>query len=199
MRKLFFIITLLLTLVSYDSRGQRKLKEMDSDKQAQKDEMADEGKEPWTDKISYGGNIGATFGTGFSSVLLQPLAFYSITEKTMAGAGFTYIYWSQKYTYAGKTETFSDNVYGLNLFARQVLFDPLFIHAEYNPLNFTFFNYQTLQEERIWQNAFYLGGGLQQRFNDRGGYYIMLLYDVMWDANRSFYPTPYDIRMGFYF
>jgi hypothetical protein len=200
MQKHFFRILILVCLFHQQVLAQRKMKQMDSDKQAQEDEMSKQESSSWKDKISFGGNLGASFGSDFASVLLQPLVFYRITEKTMVGGGFTYIYWSQKYMNSlGKTDTYTDNVYGLNLFARQVIFNPLFVHAEYNPMNFTLYNYQTRSEQRVWQQAFYIGGGFQQKMSERGGYYFMVLYDVLWNANKSFYPSPYDIRMGFYF
>ncbi len=196
---LCFSVCLLFFGVQH-AQAQRKLKQMDADKQKEEDKYKEDTKQPLSERFSYGGNIGAQFGTGYSSFLLQPLVFFKAAEKTTLGGGFTYSYWSQKYTGAGgRTETYSDNVLGLNLFARQTLFEPLFVHVEYNPINFTLYDYVTRKEERIWHHAFYVGGGLNQRFSGKGGYYIMLLYDVAWNANRTFYPTPYDMRMGFYF
>lgn len=183
-----------------DAQAQRKLKQMDSEKQEEDEKYKDESKEPLSERFSYGGNVGASFGTGYQSYLLQPLVFFRAAPKTILGGGFTYAYWSQKLTVApGKTETFSDNVYGFNLFARQTIFDPLFAHVEYNPMNFTLYNYATRAEERIWHHAMFVGGGLNQRFSERGGYYIMILYDLAYNANRTYYQNPYDIRMGFYF
>ena len=95
--------------------------------------------------------------------------------------------------------TVSDHAYGLNLFARQQLFDPAFVHIEYMPMNFTVLNRNTGQEKREWVNSFYLGGGINQRFTDRGGIYILVLYDVLYNAERSFRLSPLDVRTGFYF
>lgn len=187
-------------MVVPDVYAQRKLKQMDSEKQEQEDQTRYDSKQPLSERFKFGGNVGAQFGTGYMSILLQPLVFFEAAEKTIVGGGLTYMYWSQKYQVAGgKSETYTDNVYGFNLFARQTLFGPLFVHAEYNPMNFTLFNQVTRQEERIWHHAMYVGGGINQRFSGGGGYYIMLLYDVAYNSNRTFYPTPYDIRMGFYF
>lgn len=196
------IITILVCVFVFQpsAHAQRKLKQMDSEKQEEEDKYKDDTKPSLAERFSYGGNIGAQFGTGYTSFLIQPLVFFKVAEKTTVGGGFTYSYWSQKYQVAGnKTETYSDNVFGLNLFARQTLFGPLFAHVEYNPINFTLYDYVARTEERIWHHALYVGGGINQRFGNGGGYYIMVLYDLAYNANRTFYPTPYDIRMGFYF
>ncbi len=195
-----FCLVICLLLGVERTYAQRKLKQMDSEKQEAAEEERKDTKEPLSERFSYGGNIGMQFGSGYMSFLIQPLVFFKAAEKTTLGGGFTYSYWSQKYTNAGgKTDTYTDNVLGLNLFARQTLFDPVFLHVEYNPINFTLYDYVSRTEERVWHHALYVGGGLNQRFSGGGGYYIMLLYDLVWDANRTFYPTPYDIRMGFYF
>jgi hypothetical protein len=189
-----------LFLSNYQANAQRKIKEMDSDKEKEKQELKSQSDNTFMDKVSFGGNVGATFGNQFTAVLAQPLLFYRLKENTMLGGGFTYIYLSQTVPVSANTNRkISDNVIGLNVFARQQLFNPLFVHAEYNPMNFSTYNRFGQKDGRMWANALYLGGGLQQRFSDRGGYYFMALYDVLWDVNRSFYGTPFDFRVGFFF
>jgi hypothetical protein len=191
------MLLLLALLVGLNVQAQRELKEMDADREQERQRARSN--HDWMEKVRFGGNIGASFGSSFSSVLLQPMVFYQLTEKSMPGIGVTYIYWSQKYQVSPtRTESFSDNVFGFNAFFRQVLFEQVFAHAEYNPMNFTRYNPNTRSESRVWQHALYLGGGLQQEAG-RGGFYFMALYDVLWNANSSFYPTPWDFRMGFYF
>jgi hypothetical protein len=200
MKKQIIFIFVLTSVFVLPLQAQRRMKQMDPDKQEAEDRAKAYETTPWYDKISYGGNIGAAFGSGYSSILVQPMLFYRFTDKTMAGAGVTYYYWSQKYILGnGQTTTFKDNAYGVNLFARQILFDPIFAHIEFNPMNFTYYDRFNGDQKRIWKNAFYIGGGMQQKFSERGGYYIMLLYDVLWDKDRSFYPIPYDLRIGFFF
>ncbi len=184
------------------------MKQMDSDKQAREDEARSYEQKTFKERLLFGGNFWLSFGSQYSQVYVQPMVGYMVTNKFIAGGGFTYIYWKQEYIYAsGQKITFSDNIYGLNLFGRHTLFGPLFAHAEYQPMNFTSHNLNGA-EKRIWTNALYLGGGINQSFGKKGsGAYIMLLYDVLWrdrDPNpaafdRSFRPTPYDIRFGLFF
>lgn len=184
------------------------MKKMDADKQAQDDDARAYEKKPWTERLLYGGNFSLAFGSQSAMFYIQPLIGYKVTDNFIAGTGFTYIYWKQEYVFSNnQTLTLSDNIYGLNLFARHTLFGPMFAHAEYQPMNFTSHNYYG-DEKRIWTNALYLGGGINQSFGESGsGAYIMLLYDVLWrtrDANpaafdRSFKATPLDIRFGLFF
>lgn len=203
MIRLFCLIglqTLCLILFQTTAYGQRKIKDMDADKEAAKNEDKINNTGRWQDNISFGGNLGGSLFNGGGFLLLQPMAFYKVAKNTTAGAGITYIYWRQQIPLTNGTSlNFSDNVFGLNLFGRQQLFDPVFLHVEYNPMNFTLYNPFTRDETRTWVNAFYVGGGIIQRSSAGGGYYIMGLYDLLWNAERSFYPRPIDIRFGFFF
>jgi hypothetical protein len=207
-KQLFISLFFMLVLVS-PVLSQRRMKQMDSDKQAQEDEVKSYEQQSWKDKMVYGGNFWLAFGSASSMVYLQPLVGYKVTENFTAGGGFTYIYWKQQYFFSNnQTITLTDNIYGLNMFARHNLFGPIFAYAEYQPMNFTSYNY--LQEsKRIWSNSLFLGGGINQSFGKSGsGAYILLLYDVLWSErdqtnprafDKSFRPSPFDIRFGLFF
>ncbi len=181
---------------------------MDADKQAKEDEAKSYEKKPLSERLVYGGNFWLGFSSTSAQVYVQPLVGYKVTDNFLAGGGFTYIYWKQEYLLSNnQTITFSDNIYGPNFFARHTIFGPLFAQAEYQPMNFTSHNLLN-ESKRIWTNAFYVGGGINQSFGKSGsGAYILLLYDVIWrnrDPNpaafdRSFRPTPFDIRFGLFF
>jgi hypothetical protein len=209
MRNYLLILVTFFCLEPFQSFAQRNLKDMDADKQAQKDRFRDENGENWRDKIGFGGNFTGGFGSGSAYLLLQPQVFYRVLPRTLVGVGVTYIYWSQKYINynTNQSTTFSDNAFGLNLFARQTLFGPIFGHAEYMPLNFTSYN-RFGNEKRVWGHSLYLGGGYSSATNQRAGAYILILYDVLWaqddlsDPNaysKTFYASPWNIRLGFMF
>jgi hypothetical protein len=208
MRK-FFIIGLILGTFSLPVTAQRKLKDMDSDKESQKDRFRDDENGSWKDKISFGGNLTGGIGNGSAFFLIQPQVFYRVLPKSMVGAGITYIYWSQKYIdyTTNQAITLSDNAYGLNLFARQTLFGPIFAHVEYMPINFTAYN-RYGDQKRVWGNSLYLGGGYSNATNQKSGVYILLLYDVLWQQDdlsdpktytKTFYASPWNFRIGFMF
>ncbi|MES2691809.1 MAG: hypothetical protein V4658_15505 [Bacteroidota bacterium] len=186
--------------------AQRKVEQIDPEKQAEKaaqQQQADRDKASgpkWYDNVSFGGNLGGGLGSGGAFFMVQPMAFYRITESTMAGLGISYYYWSQDYINSlNQKSTISDNAYGFNIFARQKLFDPVFVHAEYMPLNFKVYNQQSNEINREWVSSLYIGGGINQEISDRSAIYLVVLYDVLYDANRSFRGSPVDIRTGIYF
>ncbi len=181
--------------------AQRKVEQIDPEKEeVQKSKPTPTKKNQWKEKISYGGNVGALFGNTGSLITLQPMALYRFTDNTFFGAGVSYYYWQLKYTNSlNQVQTVSDNAYGLNLFARQQLFDPLFAHVEFMPMNFKVYEPSGNDFKRQWVGSFYVGGGINQRFSDRGGYYIMFLYDLLYNETRSFRVSPVDLRTGFYF
>jgi hypothetical protein len=41
----------------------------------------------------------------------------------------------------------------------------------------------------------FLGGGIRQQAG-RANIFIMMLYDVLYNPNRSFYSSPWQLRMG---
>ena len=209
MNKRFFLVVCSLLVLYNCSMAQRRMKQMDADKQAQQDEIKSYERKTWQEKMVYGGNFWLLFGSSYSQLYIQPLVGYKITEKFIAGGGFTYIYWKQQYSNGNnQTLSISDNIYGFNLFARHTLFGPVFAHAEYQPMNFTSHNW-LFESKRVWTNALYLGGGINQSFGKSGsGAYFMMLYDVLWqdrDPNnpaafdRSFRASPFDFRIGVLF
>jgi len=201
----------LMLLISTDLIAQRKIKQMDPQKeQLQKDAEASE-EVPLSERLTYGGNFWITFSNLYSQVYLQPLIGYKVNNDFIAGAGLTYIYWSQDFTYSSGGGTYktsiSDNIFGLNFFGRHRIIDPIFAHVEYQPMNFTSYNLY-LENKRIWTNALYLGGGINQSIGSSGsGAYFMVLYDVLWQDrspdpksfSKSFYMSPWSIRAGFLF
>ncbi len=204
-KKIFIIILLLCFVASANVYGQRKLEQLDPEKveeeqQVKKKEEEDKRMGPkWYDKVSFGGNIGGSFSNYGSFFTVQPMAFYRFTDMTLVGAGLTYYYWSRDYISALGTVNISDNAYGANIFARQVLFESVFAHAEYMPLNFKVYNTTTADINREWVSAFYLGGGINQPISERANVYFLVLYDLLHDPNRSFRNSPLDFRSGFYF
>ncbi len=207
MMRLIFMFGLIATCSTFNQvLAQRKVEQIDPEKKEEEQKQKEEKErskateEKFTDKLSFGGNIALWFGNTGGFFAAQPTVFYRFNEETMFGTGVTYYYWERTFALSGnRTQKVSDNAYGLNLFARRQLFEPLFLQAEYMPMNTSVYNFQTNELSRQWVGSFLLGGGINQPISERSGYYIVLLYDVLWDENRSFMPSPIDIRTGFYF
>lgn len=153
------------------------------------------------DRTRFGGNAGVQFGT-FTFINVSPRMFYLVTEKWWVGTGLTFIY-SKDNTNYGVTipnQYRQQFVYGLNLFTTYQLIGPVFVQAEYEPLNFER-TYQTgpgeYFEDRLWVNNLFLGGGLSQPMG-RGAIFLSVLYNVTWSStsDNMFYSSPWVFRIG---
>ena len=185
--------------------AQRKVEQIDPEKteeakQKQEQQEKEKAQGPkWSDKLSYGGNVGAYFSSGGSLVNLQPTLFYRFTDNTIGGIGGSYYYWSRTYATGTGNQTYSDYALGYNIFARQILLDGIFAHAEYMPLNYNVYDPSTRKISKQWVDAFLVGAGTNSTTSKRSGFYFAVLYDLLYDANKSLSATPLHIRTGFYF
>lgn len=164
------------------------------------------------DRWRFGGNLGLGFGT-YTYVNLAPRAYYLAKPNLGFGGGVSWYYWSDNRdippTYLNyKT---SGNTWGVSLLSfvtpfadvADGLLSQITLHAEYEPLNFEvykgyFDNGSGGREyvyEREWVHSMLLGGGLRQQAG-RANIFILVLYDVLYDVNRSFYSSPWVIRIG---
>lgn len=206
-RKVFLVLGVLLLWYS-EGLAQRKIKQIDEEKREKEETAKNYDRTSFWDKVRFGGNLGGGFGSGMSAFLIQPQAFYMVNDNFMTGVGFTYYYWSREYTYAngsGSVE-YSDHSYGPNLFGRHRLFDGFFAQAEYSAMNFKSFN-DFGETKRIWNHALFLGPGFVQEMG-RGGTYIFVLYDILYNPDdfgnpstfaRNYRASPWDVRIGFFF
>ncbi|MFN5921620.1 MAG: hypothetical protein ACK45I_09990 [Bacteroidota bacterium] len=186
--------------------AQRKIKEVDPQRKNESSAPANE-KEAFKDRLLFGGNAWMSFGTNFSLFLLQPQVAYRVNNSLMTGIGGTYMHLRESYVISGKNYVFTDNIFGINLFARQNIAGPVFAYTEYAPTNFNSFN-SFGDRKRVWGHALNIGGGYSQSFNGAGAY-IIVLYVVLWqqvystnDPNsyaRSLRLSPWDIRFGVLF
>ena len=201
--KIVMIIGLLMILIS-PIYAQRRFQKMDSDKQQKEDDIKKNETQPWTEKIKYGGAISGGFSNVYSMFFVQPWVGYQINNRVMPGIGVTYIYEAQtaiNYS-TGQQFTVSDNIFGLNLFSKVQVVGPFTLYAEYAPINFTTYNLYC-ETQKIWDQQFYIGGGLYQKHS-----YVLILYDLLWQQwdqtnpsnfNPNFKLSPIDFRIGFVF
>ena len=147
--------------------------------------------EKFKDKLFFGGGIGLQFGS-VTQIEIAPLVGYRVTERFQPGVSLTYSYYSNK----NYTPTLNYYTYGGSAFLRFFLFEGLFAQAEAEALNVEAY-YSPTQSERIWIGNYLIGGGYFQKIGNRGGMYILAL----WNLNQTQY-TPYSnpvIRIGFAF
>src|SRR5262245_2890044 len=89
---------------------------------------------PFKERIVTGGGMGLGFGANQDFISLSPIIGYAFTKKFVAGTGLTYQYTKYKDVYPNKDVT--TNNFGINPFARFTVYRGIFLHAEYEYLNY---------------------------------------------------------------
>lgn len=154
-------------------------------------------------RLVYGGNLQLNFGN-LTIIEVSPRVGYRVTEDLIAGLGtnFMYIGYRENYFYPG-SPSFDFTVWGGNVFTSYnvPIGLPVALQGEFEMLNFDVYNPQTFEEERQWVPALRFGGGYFQAINNRGGgVYLVALYDVLWDRDKSFNRgSPWTLRANFLF
>lgn len=141
------------------------------------------------DRIYFGGNVGAWFGST-TYLNLQPLVGFRVTENFSIGGGFTYNYYS--IDYGG--QKYSSTIYGSNTFARYLITENLFAQVGWDRLSVPNY-YSPIVNERAWIDNILVGGGYRQPFSDNGSFIAMIFYNIN-ETPLSPYPNPI-IQIGF--
>jgi len=177
------LITCLLLLILSNASAQLPLIERDQNQPTDR----------FIDHMYFGGTFGLQFGTQ-TYVELAPIIGYNFNPRLSGGLGLKYIYYKINDGYYN----YSSNLYGGGPFMRYVLFEGLFMHAEYEVLNMEVpeppYNiYYTRQNV----TSIFLGGGYTQMIGNRSSMNFLILYNI----NNSIY-SPYSnplFRIGFGF
>lgn len=178
MKNIVLITTLmLLGTVAYAQWGEEELSD----------------KPEWKERIFTGGGFGASFGSSYDYVSVSPLIGYRITQKLAGGLQVQYRYTNYKGYYS-----YSTNDFGLGPFLRYSLFGPIFLHAEYEYLNYQYLASANGEKFRKGFNSFLAGGGFFQPIGRRAGFYALALYNFSYkDTNTlSPYNSPLVLRVG---
>lgn len=146
------------------------------------------------DRMFFGGGLGMSFGTGYDFFSVSPIVGYKITDKLAGGLMFQYRFTNYK-TYTPSIKT---NDYGISPFLRYNVWGPLFLHAEYEYLNYEFPT-STTESIRIGFDSFMAGGGFFQPLGRNAGFYAMALYNFAYRSNSvdpQAYNSPWVLRAG---
>lgn len=150
---------------------------------------------------NFGGGGGLSFGT-VTYIMASPQVTYSLTNKILFGSSFTYIYnrtnWDKIYpTYGwGIVES---NIYGGSLFNEILVYKNFFSHIEYEVVNHYIFDSDISDIRKDWTPGFLIGGGIRQYIGEHSFAQITLLYDLLYDSNRSYYSSQLVPRVSFFF
>jgi hypothetical protein len=145
---------------------------------------------PPNERIIVGGGLGLGFGSYQDYIMISPSIGYLLTKKLMGGINLTYQY--NKYKYYSPAIT--SNSYGGGPFMRFMVYRGIFIHAEYEYLNYDLF------ETRADFNSVMAGGGFIQPIGNNAAFYLSVLYNFNYDTPNpnEYYPysSPWVIRAG---
>ena len=160
----------------------------------------------FTDKIFFGGGLGLQFGT-VTLIDISPVIGYRVTEKFETGLGFTYKYYRIKDYFFDYTNNIGydlkSNIIGGSIFARYHFLENVFVHTEYEMLNYSYDEFYdsggtVLSERRTAViNSIFVGGGYRQRISSGSYFFIMALWNLN-DSALSPYGNPI-LRMGVIF
>lgn len=148
-------------------------------------------------RVVFGGNFGASFGTYESLVALAPSVGYRFTEKLTLGAGVIYQYYGIKIPQYKINYNF--NNYGSRLYGTFQITESLIAHTELESLNLEYVNYNNSGipdgTNRRTINSWFVGGGYRQYISNKSTIDLMLLYNLN-ESTYSIYNNPL-IRVSF--
>jgi long-subunit fatty acid transport protein len=147
---------------------------------------------PSSSRWFFGGGIGASFGD-VDYVEIAPLIGYRVNPRISTGVG---VFW--RYRDDGRySPSVNTNDYGGSVFAEALVARPIFVHAEYEYVNY---EYPSASGGTVRDSAsnFYLGAGVFQPLGGNVGFYASALYNLSYDANdlSSPYDSPWAYRFG---
>lgn len=147
--------------------------------------------ESFTDRLKFGGNFGATFGT-VTYVNISPQVGYKVTDRFIPGISATYIYYK---------DPVNDpwNIYGGSIFARHFVSDEFFVQAELENLNVEYYDGFNFERKRRWISNQMVGAGYIQPLGGSSYFSVSAMYILNYSQNSQYnpYPQPLVIRAGF--
>lgn len=144
------------------------------------------------EKIFFGGGFGLQFGNA-TLIDISPIIGYKVFPRLGMGLGTSYKYYRIK-NYYGNDNHLTVNVGGGSLFARYLILDNIFAHAEYEKLIYKTKTFTSGTDIQVYSSAL-VGGGYRQMIGDRVSTNFMILWNLN-DTPDSPYTNPI-IRVGF--
>lgn len=146
---------------------------------------------PLKDRVYVGGGFGLGFTNTVDYVAVSPNLGYRITQRWSLGVGVSYQYRNYK-IYKLKT-----NDWGGSIFTRYRVFNPFFLHTEYEYINYDYINPTDLSKTRKGYSSILAGGGITQPITRNAVFVISALYNLTYsDLDPGPYNSPWNIRIG---
>jgi len=192
----------------YTSSGKAPgVKQRELDRRKKKDDKGFD-----ASRLVVGGTLGFGMGDKVLAFNIAPMVGYRITDKLAAGIGFGYQYYKQS-DFFEITNYDSNQVYyrdfkasmiSASVWARYLIFEKLFVHAEYEHNFFKYNHYEwnyvsneiSEMKENLDVPSVLLGVGYRQPIGSNASIYIMGFYDVL-QRDYSPYKGSIQPRIGF--
>lgn len=147
-------------------------------------------KSKFWERVSFGGGIGASFGSAYTDVSLSPAAMYRFNKYLGLGVGLQGSYVKVKGDrYDEELNNYNSWIYGGSVLG---LFNPvdeiqLSLELEQVRVNTTF-NYQDMPDfnKNFWNTALFFGAGYSAE-----NVTIGVRYNLLFDKNKSVYYEPF--------
>jgi hypothetical protein len=137
-------------------------------------------KPPLRERVYWGGSVVFSIGGDVTTIGVYPMIAYKLRPKWSVGleAGYEHVNYDN-------FDQSADN-YGGSVFTRYRVVPRMYLHAEYQMVNYEIFTSQTTSD-RDWVPFLLLGGGLSTMMRANTWAYVQVLFDVLQDNN-----SPYD-------
>ncbi|MGB1206754.1 MAG: hypothetical protein ACPG5B_13970 [Chitinophagales bacterium] len=152
---------------------------LSSDILAQKAKRPDSNNSTSEGRFFLEGSFGFNVNNNSTAILFSPLIGYKINNKLSSGGGPMFEYTSYRYN---QTDVYKNTTFGGRAFARYNVLDNLFVHGEYNIINYK----RYIDNKRIWESHLPVGGGYRQSLAGRSTINFMVLYDVLYNQDSDY-------------
>ncbi|RLD81211.1 MAG: hypothetical protein DRJ15_05060 [Bacteroidetes bacterium] len=149
-------------------------------------------------RLYIGGGLGFGISSYSTSLIVSPVVGYRLSPSFDVGSRFTYTY----YRYNDSPLKYSTNNFGLAGFVRYYLFffNDLFLHAEYEALNYEYAESIAPNGEiikvRNWVSGLFVGGGYRQWIGQNAFVGISVLWNILDDINTPYSNPIFRIGVG---
>ncbi len=147
--------------------------------------------------VQFGGGLGASFGNGYTDVMLAPGAIYNFNDYLAVGVGLQGSYVKVRGNFSDNLNNYESWIYGGSIVGLVNPIEQIQLSAELEQVRVnTTFNYAdatTLQDD-FWNTALFLGVGYRAQNVTLG-----IRYNVLFDRNKSVYAEPFMPFVRVYF
>jgi len=138
-------------------------------------------------RVRYGGNLGLSFGTGYTAIQVAPQAIYQVNPYVGVGLGLNGSYVKRNFDrndgFAGDNLDYSSTILGGSIIGIAQPIPEIQLSADFEYLNVNQnFEDDAFRDDNYWVPALFIGAGYVN-----GPITIGARYDVLYNEGRSIY------------